>query len=198
MDEALDILLVEDDPMMRHAVGRALHTSTENLRIHEEADGESAISILGSAEFDCVFLDYKLPGMDGLEVLRAVREKGVKTPVIILTAKGDEELAVEMMKAGASDYVPKSHMTPERLVASLRQAMRVSQAEKREAEMQQRYRLLFEHSPFGVMIVDPRGQNIVECNSAVLQTLGYSREELAGKRVWELETDSTREQIQAA
>src|SRR5580765_2874176 len=104
MDEALDILLVEDDPMMRRAVGRALRAVDSSLRIHEEADGESAISILGSAEFDCVFMDYQLPGINGLGVLRAVREKGVKTPVIILTAKGDEELAVEMMKAGASDY----------------------------------------------------------------------------------------------
>src|SRR6476646_5010689 len=197
MDEALHILLVEDDPMMRRAVGRALHTSEPNIRIHEETDGESAISLLGSAEFDCVFLDYQLPGMDGLEVLRAVREKGVKTPVIILTAKGDEQLAVEMMKAGASDYVPKSLMTPERLVASLRQAVRIRQAEKRAAEIQQRYRILFEHSSYGVMIVDPQDQSIVDCNSAVLQTLGYSREELARKRVWELETDRPAEQIQA-
>src|SRR5438128_5988390 len=143
MEEALDVLLVEDDAMMRHVVGRALHTAG-NLRIHEEADGESAISLLSSAQFDCVFLDYQLPGMDGLEVLRAVREKGVKTPVIILTAKGDEELAVEMMKAGATDYVPKSHMTPERLSHSLRQAVRISQAEKRAAEAAQRHRLLFE------------------------------------------------------
>src|SRR5207245_346852 len=130
-EEALHVLLVEDDAMTRHAVVRALHASSGNLRIHEEADGESAISLLISAQFDCVFLDYQLPGMDGLEVLRVVREKGVKTPVIILTAKGDEELAVEMMKAGATDYVPKSHMTPERLSHSLRQAVRLSQAEKR-------------------------------------------------------------------
>ena len=162
MDEALDILLVEDDPMMRRAVGRALRAVDSNLRIHEEADGESAISILGSAEFDCVFMDYQLPGINGLGVLRAVREKGVKTPVIILTAKGDEELAVEMMKAGASDYVPKSLMTPQRLSYSLRQAVRFAQAEKRAAEASQRYRLLFEEAPYGVLIVDPQTQNIVD------------------------------------
>src|SRR5207247_4275378 len=168
MDEALDILLVEDDPMMRHAVGRALNTSSEKLRIHEEADGESAISILGSAEFDCVFLDYQLPGMNGLDVLRAVREKGVKTPVIIFTAKGDEELAVEMMKAGASDYVPKSHMTPERLSHSLRQVVRISQAEKRAAEAGQGYRVLFEDAAYGVLIVDPQDQSIVDFSWVVV------------------------------
>src|SRR6266576_1467071 len=128
--EALHILLVEDDPVMRHAVGRALHTSAEDVRIHEEENGESAITLLGSAQFDCIFLDYQLPGRDGLEVVRTLLEKGVKTPVIILPAKGDEELAVEMMKAGATDYVPKSHMTPERLLHSLRQAVRINQAER--------------------------------------------------------------------
>src|SRR5882762_9620121 len=196
-EESLDILLVEDDPMTRHAVVRALHASHSKLRIHEESDGESAISILGSAEFDCVFLDYQLPGMDGLAVLRAVREKGVKTPVIILTAKGDEELAVEMMKAGASDYVPKSHMTPERLNQSLRAAVRLSQAERRAAEAAQRYRLLFEDAPYGVLIVDPQDQSIVEFNSALQRQLGYSREELAQKRIWELEVGVTEAEIQA-
>jgi len=197
MEDALDILLVEDDPMTRRAVGRALHTSSEKLRIHEESDGESAISLLTSAQFDCVFLDYQLPGMNGLDVLRALREKGVKTPVIILTAKGDEELAVEMMKAGATDYVPKSHMTPERLNQSLLTAMRLNQAEKRAAEAAQRYRLLFEDAPYGVMIVDPEDQSIVEFNSAIQKQLGYSHDELSRKRVWELEVDVTREQIDA-
>jgi two-component system cell cycle sensor histidine kinase/response regulator CckA len=197
IEDALDILLVEDDPMTRRAVGRALHTSAAKVRIHEEEDGNSAITLLSSMQFDCVFLDYKLPGIDGLAVLRAVREKGFKTPVIILTGQGDEELAVEMMKAGATDYVPKSHMTPERLSHSLRQAVRISQAEKRAAEAAQRYRLLFEDAPYGVLIVDPRNQSIVESNSAIQQQLGYSREELARKRICELEVGVTEEQIQA-
>src|SRR5688500_16643095 len=98
MEESLHILLVEDDPIMRRAVVRALNTSPQQVRIHEESDGKSAITLLQSAQFDCVFLDYQLPGMDGLAVLRAVREKGVRTPIIILTAMGDEELAVQMMK----------------------------------------------------------------------------------------------------
>src|SRR4051794_32339454 len=146
--ETLHILVVEDHLLMRRAVARGLHGSWENIRIHEEEDGESAISLLGSAVFDCIFLDYQLPRKNGVEVLRAVREKGVKTPIIILTAKGDEELAVEMMKAGATDYVSKSHMTPERLNQSLMAAVRLNQAEKRAAEAAQRYRLLFEDAPY--------------------------------------------------
>ena len=197
MQESLHILLVEDDPGMRRAVSRALDAFEETLKIHEESDGESVVKLLDSAEFDCIFLDYHLPGMDGLEVLRALREKGVRTPIIVMTARGDEELAVQMMKAGASDYVPKGHITADRLLASLRQALRVSAAEKRAAEMQQKYRIMFEHSAYGVMIVDPQDQSIVEVNSAVLRALGYSREELSTKRIWELETERKRDEIQA-
>src|SRR4051812_32561723 len=153
--ESLHILLVEDDAGMRRAVARALVGFDERLKIHEEADGESAIKLLESAEFDCIFLDYQLPGINGLEVLQALREKGVRTPIIVMTGRGDVELAVQMMKAGASDYVSKGNITPDRLISSLRQALRISAAEKRAAEMQQRYRILFEHSAYGVMIVDP-------------------------------------------
>ncbi len=197
MEESLHILVVEDDPITRRAVVRALLSTGENARILEESDGRGAISIIANTKLDCVFLDYQLPGADGLEVLRAVREKGVKTPVVILTSQGDEELAVEMMKAGASDYVPKSHMTPERLNQSLRAAVRLSQAERRAAEAAQRYRLLFEDAPYGVLIVDPEDQSIVEFNSAIQKQLGYSREEMAAKRIWELEVGVTKEQIQA-
>jgi PAS domain S-box-containing protein len=102
-----------------------------------------------------------------------------------------------MMKAGASDYVPKSLMTPQRLSYSLRQAVRFAQAEKRAAEASQRYRLLFEEAPYGVLIVDPQTQNIVEFNSAIQQQLGYSREELAQKRICDLEVGVTESEIQA-
>jgi PAS domain S-box-containing protein len=158
-------------------------------------DGRSAIALMGSMHFDCVFLDYQLPGMDGLAVLRAVREKGIKTPVVILTAKGDEQLAVEMMKAGASDYVPKAHMTPQRLGQSLQHAVRIRDVENHASEVQQRYRTLFEQSPYGVVIVDPTDQSLVDFNTAAHKQLGYSREELARMKIPELDVIRSREQI---
>jgi two-component system cell cycle sensor histidine kinase/response regulator CckA len=195
MENVLHILLVEDDPLTRRAVARSLRGGDTELRIHEESDGTAAISIMASMQLDCVFLDYQLPGIDGLSVLRAVRERGIKTPIVILTAKGDEELAVEMMRSGASDYVPKSHMTPERLSQSLRQAVRLNEIEKRAAEVQQRYRLLFEHSPYGVMIVDPADQRLIDFNTVAHQQLGYSRDELSRMAVWQLGV-RTKEQVE--
>jgi len=109
LEEALHVLLVEDDPVMRHAVGRALHTSAEDVRIHEEENGESAITLLGSAQFDCIFLDYQLPGMDGLEVLRWLRrEPGLRLlRVVMLTASQDPRDSSAAYKLGAHSYLTK-------------------------------------------------------------------------------------------
>jgi signal transduction histidine kinase len=79
--------------------------------------------------FDCTLLDYRMPGSDGLEVVRRAREKGSLVPFIMLTGFGDEQTAVELMKAGAADYIPKSSLTAERLALSLRGVLRVHQAE---------------------------------------------------------------------
>jgi len=75
--------------------------------------------------------------------------------------------------------------------------VRISQAEKRAAEAAQRYRLLFEDAPYGVLIVDPQDQSIVEFNSAIQQQLGYSREELSRMRICEVEVGASEAEIQA-
>ncbi len=79
-----------------------------------------------------------MPGSDGLEVVRRAREKGLTTPFIMLTGFGDEQTAVELMKAGAADYIPKNSLTAERLSVSLRGVVRVHQAEveKGKAEVE--------------------------------------------------------------
>jgi signal transduction histidine kinase/CheY-like chemotaxis protein len=78
--------------------------------------------------YDCVFLDYNIPGGDGLTLLRGIRQAGLEVPVVMLTGHGDEQVAVELMKAGAVDYVAKGSVTPERLAASLRYAVELARA----------------------------------------------------------------------
>jgi signal transduction histidine kinase len=130
MSHPIKVLLVDDDEVDRQAVRRALARAGVDLEIHERTDRESAIAALETTPFDCILLDYQLPGATGLETLRAVRAAGHNLPVITLTGFGDEELAVELMKAGAADYVTKSALTPERLERSLRYALALHQAER--------------------------------------------------------------------
>lgn len=126
------LLLVDDDEVDRAAVRRALGRGGIDAKVTEATDFASARSaLLGSKEFDVVLLDFGLPGGDGLELLREARESGVDTPVIVLTGQGDEALAVQLMKAGAGDYLPKNLLTTERLAQSLRQVLRLRDADRR-------------------------------------------------------------------
>ena len=131
----LRVLLVDDDEVDRSAVRRALRRGGIEADITEATDFASARSaLLGSGEFDVVLLDFGLPGGDGLELLREARSGGMDTPVIVLTGQGDEALAVQLMKAGASDYLAKGLLTTERLAQSVRQVLRLRDADRRAHE----------------------------------------------------------------
>jgi DNA-binding NtrC family response regulator len=99
------ILIVEDEPKMRRLLELQLAEEGFNARI--AADAETGLQILGKEAFDIVVTDLKLPGMSGLEFLQAVKRVNADLPVVIMTAFGTVESAVDAMKAGASDYVLK-------------------------------------------------------------------------------------------
>src|SRR6266540_4508908 len=107
------ILLVEDDRTLRQAL--TFNLSREGYEVLTAADGETALGTARAQRLDLVLLDVMLPGMSGIEVLRALRRDGVSTPVIILSAKGDEIDRVVGLKVGADDYVPKPFSRPELL-----------------------------------------------------------------------------------
>ena len=129
MANGLRILIVDDDDVDRMAVKRALKSTGLEATVTEAENAEAALAMLDKQVFDCTLLDYRMPGSDGLDVVRRAREKGLLVPFIMLTGFGDEQTAVELMKAGAADYIPKSSLTAERLALSLRGVLRVHQAE---------------------------------------------------------------------
>jgi signal transduction histidine kinase len=140
MNEKLKILIVDDDEVDRMAVRRALSKAGFDLEIVEKEDSETALASLKKGKFDCIFLDYRLPDRDGLELIKDLRLMGIKVPSIVLTGQGDEQVAVEMMKAGASDYLSKSKVSPETLSQTLRNAIRIHQAEMEAEKANQRLR----------------------------------------------------------
>lgn len=133
MGKALDILLVDDDAVDRMAICRALNRADLAVQVTEANSAEEAIAYLNRSSYDCVFLDYRLPEQDGLSLIRQWRFEGVTIPLVVLTGQGDEQIAVDLMKAGASDYLIKTRVSPDRLALLLRNALRVYEAEKREA-----------------------------------------------------------------
>ena len=99
------ILVVEDEPKMLRLL--ELNLTEEGYTTLTAADAEAGLNTLRQEKIDLVVTDLKLPGMDGLEFLAAVKRTNAAIPVIVMTAYGTVETAVEAMKAGASDYVLK-------------------------------------------------------------------------------------------
>jgi PAS domain S-box-containing protein len=132
--EQFDILVIDDDEVDRMAVKRALRAGGVAREVVEAADAREAEAVLKTRQFDCILLDHRLPDRDGLSVLRSLRRAGVGVPIIVMTGQGSEQLVVDLMKAGASDYLSKSTVSLEHLAASVRGAVRVARAESMARE----------------------------------------------------------------
>jgi PAS domain S-box-containing protein len=133
---SMRILVVDDDEIDRLSVRRSLQQSGISATVDEAASATEAMTRLAPGVYDCVLLDYHMPGVDTVSLLQRVRATAGDVPVVIFTGQGDEETAVEFMKAGAADYLPKASLTPERLSTSLRYALEMARAAvaKRRAE----------------------------------------------------------------
>jgi two-component system cell cycle response regulator CtrA len=101
----MHILLVEDNPVTAKSI--ELKLTAEGHNVFATDLGEDAIELAGLYDYDLVLLDLDLTDMEGLEVLRAVRAKKIRTPVIILTAAADVETKVKALSAGADDFITK-------------------------------------------------------------------------------------------
>lgn len=106
-DGAVSVLLADDDRGFREFVSDALAAADEPVHVEGVANGEEALARFDDAAFDCVVSDYQMPRVDGLELLRRVRKRDSDIPFLIVTARGDESLASEAIREGATDYVPK-------------------------------------------------------------------------------------------
>ena len=138
------LLLVEDDPTLRQAL--AFNLTREGYEVTAVADGEAALDAARSERLDLVLLDVMLPGMSGVEVLRVLRGEGVATPVIMLSAKGDEIDRVVGLKVGADDYVAKPFSRPE-LLARIEAVLRRQRRETETPEAR-------EELAFGPIVID--------------------------------------------
>jgi PAS domain S-box-containing protein len=142
----LRILIVDDDETDRLAVRRCLHNSGMSVAVDEAGSAAEALKLIGSSAYDCVLLDYYLPDVPELSLFERLRAAAPDLPVVMFTGRGDEDIAVKLMKAGAADYLPKASITPERLAAGLRHAVELTRATA--ARKQAEHELRAEESRF--------------------------------------------------
>ncbi len=135
------ILLIDDDAVDRAAVRRALAKSGLKHTLTEASGGEEGLLLASEATFDCVLLDYRLPGIDTFALLKTLlAAEGDARAVLMLTGEADPDLATRLMRAGALDYIDKAEVTPSGLARAIRfaEARQAFQEElaaaRREAE----------------------------------------------------------------
>ena len=133
--DVIKLLIIDDDDADKMHFRRALRTCGFNYELVEQDNADQANSDFLST-FDCIFLDYLLPSSNGLSLLKKIRDCGIKTPIVIITSQGNESIAVELMKAGASDYVVKNNINGQLLGQVLRNMLYISSMikEKEQAE----------------------------------------------------------------
>jgi DNA-binding response OmpR family regulator len=127
MQDSSTILLVDDEDSIQTLLTYPLER--DGYRVVQARDGEEALRRFGEEPFDLVVLDVMLPGRDGLDVLTAMRRRGLDTPVLLLTARDAVEDRVLGLESGADDYLVKPFAFPE-LVARIRALLRRGRSER--------------------------------------------------------------------
>jgi len=118
-EEGVRVLIVDDHAIVREGLKRILADAPELRVAGEAASGTEAIRLVREGSWDVMLLDVSLPGANGLEVLRAVRECVPQLPVLVLTMYPEDQYAIRMLRAGAAGYLTKEG-APGQLVTAIR------------------------------------------------------------------------------
>jgi PAS domain S-box-containing protein len=137
------IFLVDDDEIDAMAFERTLKKTGLDYSLTHCINANEALDQINLGQYDCIFLDYQLPGSDGLVLLKKIKELGISAPIAVMTSQGDEKIAVEMMKAGAFEYFPKAEVTPDNIQKIIRAGVRLRDIEVKKSHAE---RLLKENS----------------------------------------------------
>jgi PAS domain S-box-containing protein len=185
MAEAIRVLYVDDESALLDLCQIFLERSGD-FTVTTATSAPEAIRILELKRFDAIVSDYQMPEMNGIEFLKVVRARGDKTPFIIFTGKGREEVVIEALNSGADFYLqkggePKSQFAE--LIHKIRHGVSLRQADKALIASEERYRTVFENTGSATMIIE-EDNTISLVNTGFEHLSGFTKKELEGKKRW--------------
>jgi signal transduction histidine kinase len=181
------ILVVDDDAALLEALPRALKLRLDGIQIDTSDNAADALERIRESDYDAVVSDIKMPGLDGLGVLREIKKLRPKTPTLLITGHGEHDLAVQALRGGAYDFVQKP-IDRDYFVAALERAIELRRLERRVDEQRlalERHARVLEHVDDGIFLVDEDGV-VQHWNPAAQAVTGIAPEEALGRPVAEV------------
>ena len=178
----IHVLHVDDEPDFAELTAEFLKREDNRFTVTTATSASEGIEQLSHGDFDCVVSDYDMPGQNGMDFLRSVREKAPRLPFVLFTGKGSEEVAGEAISAGVTDYLQKKRGADQYSVLANRLRNAVNQ--HRAEQDRKRQRKAIETAQEGISILNEDGEYIY-VNQAYADIYGYEPDEMAGEH-WEL------------
>jgi PAS domain S-box-containing protein len=170
--DSITILHVDDDPDFTDLTAEFLEREDDRFNVLSETHSEAVLDRLDSTDVDCLVSDYQMPGMDGIELLEAVRTDYSELPFILFTGAGSEAVAGEAISGGVTDYIQKSSGTGqyELLANRIRESVAHFRARLSHEE-------IFEKSGVGLTLFDVDSFELVAANQQYFDLLGCEAED---------------------
>jgi PAS domain S-box-containing protein len=186
MSTPLHILHLEDNLPDAELIQDTLAMAGISCAVTRVETESEFISALQQGGFDLILADYNLPSFDGLSALKIAQRQNQGVPFIFVSGTLGEEVAIESLKIGATDYVLKTRLS--RLVPSVQRALReakeraeLRRSEETLRESETRFRTFVDHAGDAFFVYDLEQKTLVDVNREACESLGYSRQELVGK-----------------
>ena len=184
-EDRIRVLHVDDDAAFL-AVARHCLEEQGPFQVDTALSAKEAIEKLRDVDYDAVVADYQMPGKNGLELLKELRQKGIDVPFILFTCKGKEEIAIEALNSGVEQYIDKqgnTEATYEELKHSILGAVKRRRTEKRLKESENLLRQITENMQDVLLLTDVN-LTCTYASSSVKWILGYEPREIIGKSVY--------------
>jgi len=178
VSQQIRTLVVDDSEFFAEMTAGTL-TEEHGIEATYETSAEAALETMAESDIDCIVSDYEMPGMDGIEFLRTVQDRYGDVPFILLTGRGDEEVASEAIEIGVSDYLFKLEVVEDEQYERL--ANRIEGVVSRH-QTQQKYERLVENSPDVIAHIGEDG-TILAANPAMADRLSTERDRLVGAAI---------------
>ena len=171
-ERKISIFIAEDQGLLLHSLTHMLNSQPDFEVIGKALNAQELFRQLETKKPDVILTDIKMPGMTGIEMLQLIRRQDTVVPVIVMTAFGTVENAVDAMKAGAADFLVKGQLSAALLERTIRYALERAHSLEALRHSEERYRLLYESNPQPMWVYDRGSLAILTVNDAAIHHYG--------------------------